>query len=197
MKRLPILLPLILFTVVFQACKQDEDMVPQNSFTIFYDGVPYTFTNGVIWDYGTEIYRPRHFSHAYLIPNENVFSQRNNYNIPAGDPPLTLSFFLSTPDSDIFKSGTYEFVGEFRDWGSTEAYEAYLSDIEDKYFISDVVVGFDDNGDALIEAEEKHGITSGQVIVTEDYLEFDLSLTNGSKVTGQVSPRFAKSFPPS
>ncbi len=195
MKKAPLLLYFILLMLVFHACKKDEDLAPETSLRISYDGIPYEFTEGVILDYGTEIYRPNHFSHAYLIPNRNVFNRGSNYTIPTDDPPLTLAFFLSTPNSETFKPGTYEFIEEFTDWGSPESYEAYLSRIQGKYMISDVVVGFDENGDNIIDGEEKHGITSGHVIVTEEFLEFDLTLTNGSKVTGKANPRFEVSLP--
>ncbi len=197
MKKIQLLRFLILVMVIFNACKEDEDLAPQTSFKISYDGIPYLFTEGVIWDYGTEVYRPNHFSHAYLIPNKNVFNKGANYTITANDHPLTLAFFLSTPDSETFKHGTYEFVEEFTDWGNDEIYEAYLSDIQGKYFISDVVVGFDVYGDNIIDGEEKFGITSGHVKVTREFLEFNLTLTNGSKVTGQANPQFKKSSPPS
>jgi hypothetical protein len=113
MKKVHLLRFLILVMVIFNACKEDEDLASQTSFKISYGGISYFFSKGVIWDYGTRVYKPSHFSHAYLIPNKNVFNKGANYTIPANDHPLTLAFFLRTPDSETFMHGTYEIVNDF------------------------------------------------------------------------------------
>lgn len=198
MKKVSILPVLIIFVLVIfgTSCKKDKDEVPApSSYLIEYDGNTYSFLNGVIWDFPKGTYRPDHYTYAYFLPNPSVYSNRGNYAIPANDPPITLSFFLSTPDSEFFREETYEFVAEFNDWLDEDLYEAYLSNINGKYMLSDVLVGFDENGDGIILSDELNEVTDGTIKVTSDYLEFDLRLTNGKTVTGKSNPTFSKTPP--
>lgn len=193
MKKHLLFLIFLLFTSVFEGCKSDkeEDPVPPSYF-IEYDGGKYSFLEGVVWDFPEGGYTPAHYTHGYFLPRIPDYASASALLIPAQDPPIIISFFLSTPDSDTFKEGTYEFVPRFTDWLDEELYQEYLSSIKGKYMLSEVEVGFDANGDNIIEMDEQLRIDKGTIRVTRDFLEFDLTLTNGKTIKGRSNPVFTE-----
>ena len=196
MRKKQFFLYLFLSTLMISACKKDKDEDPA-VFQIEYEGVFYTLNRGVIWQYAPDLHLEDHVTHGYFLPDDAVF-RTNSYTVPEGDPPIVLQFFLNTPDSETFKEGTYEFVGEdfHYDMPYAEWREKNNALTKGKYTISFAKIGFDENGDGRIQEDEFHTLTSGTIRALDEYLEFDLTLTNGNSVRGRSNASYEMTFPP-
>ena len=133
-----------------------------------------------------------------MLPNADVLYP--NYTIPEGDPPLTLKFFLSSPNSTSLKEGDYAFIMEDYVFNSgmdyTKWHEEWFSAVNGKSVMSDVQIGFDENSDGTIEPGEVHRLTGGKINFSGNQMEFDLTLTNGKKLRGRSAASYTKTYPP-
>ncbi len=179
----------------FAGCKKNQEEEEEQQWiwedqVIVYDGNEYVIKKGAAWNYQLNRY-PSHQTFAYFLLNGKSFDSQGEYTLEAGDPPISLFYYLSAPATARPFGGDFEFLDIGDEWvnGLPEKYG-------DKRVFTFAVVGFDANNNRKIEKSELIKVTGGTINSFGGEEMYDLKLENGKTIKGRVSAVLDEQLPP-
>ncbi|MBL3655804.1 hypothetical protein [Fulvivirga sediminis] len=165
----------VLLPLLFSCGSDDDGDTATANGTVTYDGKDYSLTNGFMFDYGAE---DGHY-------NIDFTAHDGTANIADETVTGTVTVYseLYSPGTS-FQTGTFTYMSFFDD-----------PEADDFYFYSaSITIDSDGNG-KINEDDNTYSATGGTIVVTgggDNYtLVYNLTLSNGKKLTGTVSGKFA------
>lgn len=180
-------------SLLFTACKKDNEEDKQKEGDIQYNGGSYNIEKGLIWDYKDNFFST-HYTQSYYLKNGREFASWGSQELGPDDPPITLYYILSSPGTASFQNGVFKCVynENYSDW----QIDGLPDNLKNEFLCTSGYVCFDANNDKRITAEETFRVFGGTLTLTDTYAEYNLELENGKKVTGRNSATFTKTLPP-